>query len=125
MFGLRQWQKPVWIAAFKENATDDYGTQKPVYETPVEYSFNVQPVNGYTDIQAFGERVSQMQKAVVPRAYEGRFGESDLAYLDGVTPSGEAINGANANYVIVSVRVQNLAMSIYFEKLQEGSVDNG
>lgn len=43
--------------------------------------------------------------------------ENDLAYLDGVNPIDEDINGDNANYRVDSVRWQNKKVAIYFEKL--------
>lgn len=59
-----------------------------------------------------------MQKAVISRKeYEGKFKEFDKAYLDGITPENEAINGANANYKLYPPRNQNKVIVIYFKRL--------
>ena len=60
---------------------------------------------------------TQVQKAIIPRAYEGMFKENDVAYLDGATPEGEKENGDNANYRLYPPRIQNLKIAIYFERL--------
>lgn len=58
-----------------------------------------------------------MKKAVIPISYQGQFKEFDVAYLDGVTPDGEANPGDNANYRLLPPRDGNSVIIIYFEKL--------
>lgn len=88
---------------------------------PVSYRINLQPVSGYLDIKTYGARVTKMYKAVIDSSeYANIFSEGDKAYLEGVTPTGETINGFNANYEIVSVRPVNRTIHIYFEKLSKG-----
>lgn len=86
-----------------------------------KYSFNIQNASGYLDVTEYGEEVSKMKKAIISMDYNGKFKEGDIAYLDGVTPDGETENtyGINGNYIIDSVRPQNLAIAIYFKKLNK------
>lgn len=82
------------------------------------YMINVQPINSSADIQEFGERANQMQKAILEKSkYLNKFKEFDVAYLDGANPKGEVINGENANYRLYPPRNQNKCIAIYFERL--------
>lgn len=97
---------------------DEYGNQLEVYDKPEPFSFNIQPVNSSSEIQAFGERHIKMRKALVSKSeYLNKFNEFDKVYLDGATPNGETKNGANANYRIYAINPQNVAIIIYFIKL--------
>lgn len=59
-----------------------------------------------------------MQKAIISRKkYEGIFKEFDKAYLDGINPKKETVNGANANYKLYPPRNQNKVIVIYFKRL--------
>lgn len=59
-----------------------------------------------------------MQKAVISKKdYEGKFKEFDKAYLDGITPDNETVNGENANYKLYPPRNQNKVIVIYFKRL--------
>ena len=113
----KQWNKKIYIAS-QLSTLDDYG--RNAYDKPEEYEFNVQPTSSKNDVEMFGEHSREMQRAVIERKYEGMFKEFDRAYLDGVTPEGEAYNGANANYRLLPPRVQNKVITIYFERLVEG-----
>ena len=98
----------------------DLGTYEiKVYDTPQEYSFNIQPVNLSSDVQAFGENANKMKVAVITnrKKYEGKFKEFDCAYLDGATPNGEKVNGQKANYRIYSVQPQNVVIRVFFIKI--------
>lgn len=106
----------------KKNGTkeDYYHNEIPTYDKPELYrKWNIQFVKAESEILEFGENVSNMKVAVIPNNafYANKFSEFDLAYLDGATPNGEAINGQNANYRIYSVRPQNSIIKIYFLKL--------
>lgn len=104
---------------------DEYGKVK--YLKPVKYRFNVQPIggttnstSGRTDVMAYGQKAMQMQRAIVDyKTYFGKFEVDDLAYLDGVTSTGETVNGEKANYRVDAVLNQNKVIAIYFEKLTE------
>lgn len=109
--------KTIYIAKKIGETIDDYGNTIPNYDTPIQYKFNVQPISGGSDVQIYGERVSAMQKAVIPISYLNEFKEFDVAYLDGKTPDGELSNGDNANYILKSIRNGNKVITIYFEKI--------
>ena len=115
---LRKWNKKIWIAKKIGVEKDDYGYELPIYGKPKQYEMNVQPISSEADIQEFGENARQMQKAVIEyKKYFGEFKEFDVAYLDGVSPKGENINGENANYRLHPPRNQNKVIQIYFERL--------
>lgn len=110
----------IYIAKQLEPMTDDNYNKVASYDTPIKYKhWNIQFVKSSSEILEFGENVSNMRVAVIPNTpqYINKFSEFDLAYLDGVTPNGEVINGQNANYRIYSVRPQNNIIRIYFIKL--------
>jgi hypothetical protein len=97
---------------------DDYGNETTTYDTPIPLKMNVQPLSGSSDIEEYGSKTSQMQKGMCDYdTFYQQFKEDDVAYLDGVTPTDEIQNGANANYRIYSVRNQNKRIAIYFERL--------
>lgn len=79
---------------------------------------NVQPISSSSDIEEFGENANLIQKAVIEYdEYFGKFKEFDIAYLDGITPDGEKVNGENANYRLYPPRNQNRCILLYFERL--------
>lgn len=111
-----QWNKKIWIAKQIPNELDEYGRAK--YEKPEMFEMNVQPVSAEADIQEFGQSARQMQKALIEYdKYFGKFKEFDVAYLDGVTPEGEKVNGSKANYRLYPPRNQNRCITLYFERL--------
>ena len=116
----RKWnKKDLYIASFVKDEYDDEGNKIPTYAEP-EYvgKENIQPLSGESDIVEYGTRVTKMQKVLLDYdKYLGKFKENDLAYLDGITPDDEQVNGDSANYRIDSVRNQNRKIAIYFEKL--------
>ncbi len=112
----RQWNKTIWIAKRIPNEVDKYG--RPKYEKPVEYQWNVQPVSAEDELHEFGQNAYLMQKALIEyKKYFGKFKEFDVAYLDGVTPKGETVNGSKANYRLLPPRNQNKCIRIYLEKI--------
>lgn len=113
----KKWAKKIYIASKLEENEDDYGNTYNTYDTPVEYRFNVQPTLSEVELLEFGEKASMIQKAIIPRHYEGLFKENDVAYLDGATPLEEDVNGTNANYRLYPPRIQNKVIAIYFERL--------
>lgn len=99
---------------------DSNGNEVISYLTPVLYRIDYMPVTGYTEVLAYGEKVQRMYKAVVSAVeFNNIFREGDLVYLDGVLPTGEIVNGGNANYRVTSVRTQQLIIQVYFERLQK------
>jgi len=114
---FKNWYKDVWIASKVDSDVDENFYEVSIYGEPVKYKMNIQPTNATSDLEAFGETSFGMLRAVVPyNKFKGKIKEFDVAYV-GVTPDGEAENGANANYRVKSVMEQNLAITIYFEKI--------
>ena len=114
----KEWNKKIWIANKIGTQENDYGTEIPIYDKPEEYMMNVQPLSSEADIAEFGENAKQVQRAVIEyKKYFGKFKEFDVAYLDGVTPDGEEVNGENANYRLYPPRNQNKVILLYFERL--------
>lgn len=105
----------------KNGTKEDYNHNEiPTYAKPELYRrWNIQYVKAESEVLEFGENAPNMRVAVIPYTsqYANKFTEFDLAYLDGVTPNGEAVNGQKANYRIYSVRPQNNIIKIYFLKL--------
>lgn len=113
----RNWIKRIYIATKKEVIEDEKGNLVPIYNEPVPYDFNVQPMNGGLDMQSYGLKCLQMQRAIIDYdSYFGVFKEDDVAYLDGVLPEGESSNGANANYRITAVLNQNKKIALIFDR---------
>ena len=111
------WKKPLYIASKLRVDIDEEGNDIAIYDNPVAYEFNYQPVTSEADIQEFGENVEKVEKMVIPISYKDSFKEFDVAYLDGATPTGEVVNGANANYRLRSPRVGNNVIVIYMDKI--------
>lgn len=111
------WKKDVYIASKIGVETDNDENEFSIYDEPIKYSFNYQPVNSNAEIAEFGEKASVMKKAVIPISYKNIFKEFDVAYLDDVTPTDETKNGDKANYVLLPPRDGNAVIIIYFEKL--------
>lgn len=114
---FKNWYKDVWIASKTGSTTDENYYEVSTYDTPVKYKMNIQPANATSDLEAFGETSFGLMRAVVPyHKFKGKIKEFDVAYV-GIAPEGELENGTNANYRVKSVAEQNLAITIYFEKI--------
>lgn len=111
------WRKPLYIASKLSVDIDEEGNEVNVYDTPVAYEFNYQPVTSEADIQEFGENVEKVMRMVIPISYKDSFKEFDVAYLDGATPDDEVVNGMNANYTLRSPRIGNNVIVIYMDKI--------
>lgn len=111
------WKKEIYIASKIKVEVDEDENEIAIYDKPIKYNFNYQPVNSDSEIAEFGEKVSVMKKAVIPISYKDKFKEFDVAYLDDVTPNEEEKNGDKANYVLLPPRNGNAVIIIYFEKL--------
>lgn len=111
------WKKKLYIASKLDVDLDEDDNEIVKYDTPMPYEFNYQPTLSDSEIAEFGEKSVIMQKAVIPISYKDKFKEFDVAYLDGVTPDNENVNGRNANYRLLPPRNGNSVIIIYFEKL--------
>lgn len=112
----------IYISSKLDPIEDEYHNKVAAYSEPVKYKhWNIQYVKSESELIEFGELASSMKVAVIPNNahYLNKFKEFDLAYLDGVTPENEAINGQNANYRIYSVRPQNSIIKVYFLMLNK------
>lgn len=121
------WNKKIYIGKLIKVEADDYGNDIKYYDKPKAYFFNIEPSKGATDVAIYGEKISKVYKAIIPFSrYKGKFHEGDIAYLDGATPEGESEEeyGKNGNFVIDSVRPQNLVIAIYFKKIEIGGQSN-
>lgn len=111
------WNKTIYIATLKKTEKDEFLNDINEYNEPKAYSFNVMPASGSLDTSLYGENTKSTYKAVIPfEEYNDMFHEGDIAYLKGATPENEKGIGSNANYVIDSVRPQNVMIAIYFTK---------
>lgn len=113
-----QLKSKVYIAKYLETVQDENFNQKQVYDKPVKYFFNIQPIRQESEIREFGELVNSMKVAVITEKvkYLNKFHEFDAAYLDGEEPIDELEYGDKANYRIYAVRNQNTIIRIYFIK---------
>lgn len=116
---FKNWNKTCYIASKLNTQIDAYGNEINCYDEPIMYSMNVQPAKGYTDATLYGDRITKVYKAVVPFEMKNLIKEGDIAYLDGATPENEEGFGKNGNFIVDSVRPQNLATTIYFVKLDK------
>lgn len=114
---LKRWYKKVYIARKIGSQLDVDYNETAVYDKPKVYKMNIQPANADSDLEAFGETSFGMMRAIVPyEDFNNKISEFDVAYIY-TTPEGENVYGENADYRVKSVSVQNLAISIYFEKI--------
>jgi hypothetical protein len=105
--------------------TNESNAEIGVYGTPVPYWINYQPIQGFTNVMQYGERVTKMYRAILNfDQYAGVFKEGDLVYLcgkkneDGADPviTSTYINGQGANAKVESAINQNLTIEVTFEK---------
>ena len=114
---LKRWYKKVYIARKIGSQLDVDYNETAVYDKPKVYKMNIQPTNADSDLEAFGETSFGMMRAIVPyEDFNNKISEFDVAYIY-TTPADETVHGQNADYRVKSVSVQNLAISIYFEKI--------
>ena len=113
-----EWSKPLYVATFKEVTYDDEGNEIRIYNEPVAYKYNYQPVSSYLDMQMFGKDAIITKKMVIPISDKDLFNEYDVAYLDGVTPENEVNYGDNANYVFLPPKEGNAVVIIYCQKIR-------
>lgn len=114
---FKRWYKKVYIAKKIGSTIDENFNETTLYDTPILYKMNIQPANASSDLEAFGETSFGLMRAIVPyESFKDKIKEFDVAYIY-ETPEGEKENGDKADYRVKSVSVQNLAMSIYFEKI--------
>ena len=114
---ISSWRKDIYIAKRTSVTKDSRGVQTPNYDTPIQFNLNVKPMSEQTRIELFGANAKKMYRALA-LSTDLDISELDVVYLDGATPSGEVINGANSNFVVRRVEKQNLATMYYFESIK-------
>lgn len=114
---IDQWRKQIFIASKTGDDIDDLGNSISVYDIPVEYKFNYRGVSSQAEMVEFGEDAKTMLRMVIPISYINQFKEFDVAYVDGVTPEGEGVNGANANYRLLPPRNGGSVVIIYMKRI--------
>lgn len=117
---FKNWDKDCYIASILPPDEDENGNQLNVYDTPVKYKFNYQPVTDqreFASLEADGININGVQRALLDLNYQGKIKVFDLAYLNDATPENEEYNGEKANYKVVKFIPQNVKILVYFEKL--------
>ena len=114
---IERWRKQIFIASKTGDDIDDLGNSISVYDIPVEYKFNYRGVSSQAEMVEFGEDAKTMLRMVIPISYKNQFKEFDVAYVDGVTPEGEGVNGANANYRLLPPRNGGSVVIIYMKRI--------
>ena len=114
---VEQWSKPIYIASKIRDDIDDLGNSISVYDIPIEYRFNYRGVSSQAEMVEFGEDAKTMLRMVIPISYKNQFKEFDVAYVDGVSPEGEGVNGTNANYRLLPPRNGGSVIVIYMKRI--------
>ena len=114
-------KKPLFIAKKKEVQTDDYMNEIVIYDTPFYFGMvNYEPLTG-NDLEAYiktyGETNRSIIRLFIDYIYKDVIKQFDLAYLYGVTPDSEKINGNNANYSVKTAKEQNTKIMVLFEEI--------
>lgn len=113
--------KPIYMATKESVEIDDYNNEIVTYNKPFPLGdLNYQPLQG-NDLMAYmsvyGETKNKLVRAFIDSYDKGIFEEYDLAYLYGVTPEDEEINGENANYRVRTYAEQNTKIMVVFEEI--------
>lgn len=115
---FKNWNTNCYVAKKLPSTYDEYGNELPNYDTPKQYTFNIQPISAESETREFGELASKMLVAVAldRDKYMDELNEFDLAYIH-TAPDGESVNGEKANYRIYAIRPQNVVLKVYFLKI--------
>lgn len=122
------WEQEIYIAKYKETQTTNSGIQTNVFESPIKYFINHQPISGEMAYKEYGIQVNDIRRAFVSKSqFGGKIKVKDRVYLiDGenygvdldTIVSNENQYCNNANYEIVVVSPSNLRMRIDFRKIK-------
>ena len=126
MYGepIFNYKTKIYIAKKLPSTQDEDMNEVENYAEPQKYMFNIQPVKAESDRREFGEVVTRLKVAVIPkRIYKGKFNEYDKVYIDN-TPDAETEldYGDNADYRIYAIKEQNVCIKLYFLKLVNNSM---
>lgn len=115
------WSKELYIANKKGVIIDDYNNEIVEYGEPFYFGeVNYQPLTGKSleaYIRTYGETKNNVVCAFIDMEDDGKFKELDIAYLYDANPSGEAVHGDNANYLVRTYRKQNTKIMVVFEEI--------
>lgn len=118
----KNWNKTLYIANKSKDITlDQYNDEIVTYEKPFYFGkVNYQPLTG-KNLEAFmkeyGETDNNIVSCLIDYNKDNQFKQFDLAYLYGANPTGESINGENANYVVKAYKRQNTKIMVLFEEI--------
>lgn len=117
---FKNWDKVCYISSKLPSTIDEYGNELDLYDEPIKYKFNYQPVTDnreYASLEADGINVNGLQRALLDLKYLDKIKVYDLAYLNEASPEDETYNGEKANYRVVRFIPQNVKILVYFERL--------
>lgn len=117
------WNKDIYIATKNSVDIDDYGNEIVTYNEPFYLGkVNYQPLTKKdleSYIKAYGETTNNIVSFLLDYRKDGLFDKLDIAYLYGATPTGELINGDNANYIIRAYKPQNTKIMVILEEMED------
>jgi len=117
---FKNWDKHCYIASLLPPIKDEFGNELNVYNKPIKYKFNYQPVTDqreFATLEADGININGVQRALLDLYYLDKIKVYDKVYLNEATPEGETYDGEKANYRVVKFIPQNVKILVYFERL--------
>lgn len=117
------WNKDIYIATRNNIDYDEYNNEIVTYNEPFYLGkVNYQPLTK-KDLEAYikeyGQTTNNIVSFLLDYRKDGLFDKLDIAYLYGVTPDGETINGDNANYIIRAYKPQNTKIMVILEEMED------
>lgn len=114
-------RKDLYIAPKDTVVYDDYGNEIVTYKEPFYFGkVNYQPMT-FRSLQsymsAFGETKNNIIQCLIDYKDKDKIKDFDKAYLYGVTPTDESVNGEKANYLVRSCRKQNTKIMVILEEI--------
>lgn len=117
----QNWNKDLYIATKKETIEDDYHNIKIIYNEPYYFGkVNYQPLTAKqleAYMKTYGETENNIVSCLINSIDKDKFNIFDVAYLYGVTPEGEKVNGSKANYIVRAFKPQNTKIMVLFEEI--------
>lgn len=118
---FRNLNKKIYIANKSTVSNDEYNNEIINYKKPFCLGmFNYQPLQGVelqAYMSAYGETKNKLVRVFLDTRYKNKIKEFDVAYLYGVTPNNEEINGEDANYIVKTCSEQNTKIMVVFEEI--------
>lgn len=114
---ISSWRKSVFVAKRLSTTRNSQGDKDYLYDTPIAYVMNVQPMTAEAIVEVFGGNKKEMFRSVVVNL-DYDVNEFDKVYLEDDTPTGETFNGENAHFIVRRVSKQNIVTIYYFESIK-------